>query len=70
MIRSLKDRIGNRFNVSVAETALQDIPARAELSIALVTNEARFAEGVIDKVDTLIDNDARALILSLDRSIC
>ena len=68
VIRSLKDRMRKKFNVSVAETGHQDVLTRAELSAALVTSHRRFADSVIDKVDRLVDNDRRALIIHMSRT--
>jgi len=67
VVRSLKDRMRNKFNVSVAETGHQDVLTRAELSIALVATDQRFADSVIDKVDRLVDTDRRALIIHTSR---
>ena len=67
VVRSLKDRLRRRFNVSVAETGLQDVHDRAELSLVLVTNDRRFAEGVLDKADDLVADNGRALISDLRR---
>ena len=43
VIRSIKDRLRHRYNVSVAETAYQDVKTRAELTVALVATDGRFA---------------------------
>ena len=67
VVRSLKDRMRNKFNVSVAETGHQDVLTRAELSAALVATDQRFADSVIDKVDRLVDTDRRALIIHTSR---
>ena len=67
VVRSLKDRIRNKFNLSVAETGHQDGLTRAELSVALVATDQRFADSVIDKVDRLVDTDRRALIIHTSR---
>lgn len=67
VVRSLKDRMRNKFNVSVAETGHQDVLTRAELSVALVATDRRFADSVIDKVDRLVDTDRRALIIHTSR---
>ena len=68
VIRSLKDRLRNKFNVSVAETGHQDVHTRAEISVALVATDQRFADSVIDKVDRLVESDRRALILRTSRA--
>ena len=67
VVRSLKDRMRNKFNVSVAETGHQDVLTRAELSVALVATDQPFADSVIDKVDRLVDTDRRALIIHTRR---
>ena len=67
VVRSLKDRMRNKFNVSVAETGHQDVLTRAELSVALVATDQPFADSVIDKVDRLVDTDRRALIIHTSR---
>ena len=54
ILKSLKDRLHNRFNVSVAETAHQDLWQRAELAASVVSNERRHAEQVLREVDQLI----------------
>jgi uncharacterized protein YlxP (DUF503 family) len=69
VVRSLKDRIRHRFNVSVAETAHQDVWTRAELSVALVSADRAFVETVLDKVDRLVSGDGRALVASSERDV-
>lgn len=69
VVKSLKDRVRGRFNVSVAETDHQDLWARAQLSVALVTTDGHFAESVLTQVDRLIEGDGRAVILSSHRDL-
>jgi uncharacterized protein YlxP (DUF503 family) len=40
VIKSIKDRMRNGFNVSIAEVAAQDSRQLAELGLAMVSNEA------------------------------
>jgi hypothetical protein len=67
VVRSLKDRLQARFHVSVAETGHQDVLTRAELAVALVATDRRFAETVLDKVDLMVQQNGRALILGTSR---
>ena len=64
VVKSLKDRIRARFNVSVAETAYQDAWTRAQLSVVLVTTEGASADSVLDKLDHFIEGEHRVVILS------
>ena len=69
VIRSLRDRLRAKFNVSVAETALQDVVGRAELSIALVSSDGRMAESVLDKTDRFVEMHGHASIVRVTREI-
>ena len=67
VVRSIKDRLRNRFNLSVAETDFHDVHVRAEISAALVTTDGRHAEQVLDKADTLVADNGRALVVRTRR---
>ena len=66
VVKSLKDRIRGRFNVSVTETAYQDVWTRAQLSVALVTTDGASPDSVISKLDRFIEGEHRVVILSVD----
>ena len=69
VVRSLRDRLRGKFNVSVAETAFQDVHGRAALSIALVASDGRFAESVLEKADRFVESHGGAVITSVRREI-
>ncbi len=50
VVKSLKDRIAHRHNVSVAEVAALDEHRRAVLGIAMVSNDSRYVQGALDKL--------------------
>ena len=68
VLRSLKDRLHNRFNVSVAETGHQDLWQRAELTACVVAGARRQAESVIDQVDRAVAAEPRARIIQVQRT--
>ncbi|MFQ5780095.1 MAG: DUF503 domain-containing protein [Nitrospiria bacterium] len=54
VLKSMKDKIKNRFNVAVAEVGDQDLWQKAVLGITTVANDKRFVNEVLDKVvDTI-----------------
>ena len=55
VLKSMKDRLHNEFNVSVAETAHHDVWQRAELTVCLVTGDRRHAESVLASVDRFVE---------------
>jgi uncharacterized protein len=54
IVKSLKDRLHQRFNVSAAETDHQDLWQRAELSAAVVSTDRQHAEQVLREADRLV----------------
>jgi len=63
ILSGLKDRIRNKFNVSVAEVEHQDAIQTALLGVAHVSNDSRYANGVLDKlVETIRRHPAARLI--------
>lgn len=69
VVRSLRDRVRHRFNVSVAETDHQDVWTRAEMTVAVVAGDRRFADSVLDKVDRFVEEDGRAVIAGTVRDL-
>ena len=63
IIKSLKDRLRNQFNVSVAETDHLDKWQRAELGIAAVSNKQKHAEEMIQKIFAWIEKEDRGEII-------
>ena len=69
VVRSLKDRLRHKFNVSVAETGFQDVHERARISMALVASDGRVAEQLLDRVDRFVQENARAVIVGVQREV-
>ena len=63
ILRSIKQRIKNDFNVSIAEVGYQDKWQRALLGVACVGNEKRFLNETLAKVLNVIDRDDRIEII-------
>lgn len=54
VLLSLKDRLRDKFNVSVAEVGEQDLWQKAVLGIACVANDGAFVNQVLDQAVNLI----------------
>ena len=54
VLLSVKDRVRDRFNVSIAEVGDQDLWQKAVLGIASVANERKHVNQVLDQVVNLI----------------
>lgn len=60
VIRSMKDRIGKKFNVSIAEVDYMDKWQRAQLGIAQVGNDYKYLEKSMNTIFKIIDNNLEA----------
>lgn len=62
VVKSLAAHIRNKFNVSVAEVDDLDVWRRATLGVAVVSNEAKFANQVLSKVVDHVEDDFRVVL--------
>jgi hypothetical protein len=63
IVKSLKDRLHQRFNVSVAETAGHELWQRAELTCAVVATDRRHAEEVLRAAEQLVASHDLARVI-------
>ena len=68
VVKSLKDRLHDRFNLSVAETGHHDLWQRAEITACVVATDRRLADSVLSNADRLVAGDARARIIDSYRT--
>jgi len=57
VLKSLKDRLKNKFNVSVAELKYQDKWQRAQIGIAAIGNEQSIVEKSLQKIFRILDGN-------------
>jgi uncharacterized protein YlxP (DUF503 family) len=68
VVKSLKDRLRDRFNVSVAETAHQDRWQRAELTACVVAGGRAQLDPLLEHLDRFVAGDPRARIIDSYRT--
>ncbi|MFZ0244961.1 DUF503 domain-containing protein [Candidatus Binatus sp.] len=56
VLRAIKDRVRNKFNVSIAESDSHDMWQRAELGIAQVGSDRAFVDRALREVVNFIDS--------------
>lgn len=66
VIKSIKDRIRKRFNVSVAEVGGNDLWQRCDIAVAFVTNESRMADRVFNEIRNLVLNTSSVELINSD----
>ncbi|NOS99070.1 MAG: DUF503 domain-containing protein [Phycisphaerales bacterium] len=68
-IKSLKDRLSNAFNVSVAEVEELDSWRRAVVAVALVANEGRFVQSCLDKIVDHVRREHRVILVDYEHAM-
>ena len=62
-------RSRNNFNIAAAEVEDQDFTDRATIGIVAVGNDARYIQGLLDKVEAFVDRLALAELLDAPKTI-
>jgi uncharacterized protein YlxP (DUF503 family) len=60
VVKSLKDRIAHRHNVSVAEVGALDQHRRSILAVAMVSNDSGYVEGALSKLVDFVRTVSKA----------
>jgi len=63
IIKSVKDRIRGRFNVSFSEVDYQDKWQRSTLGAAIVTNDVKYANSVLSKIVDQMNSEKSIVLL-------
>lgn len=63
------ERTKNRFNASVAETALNDLLDKAEIGVAVLANDSAFINSKLDKIVSFIDEMCLAEIVDVEMEV-
>jgi len=65
ILRAIKDRVRNSFNVSISEIDHHDLWQRSTLGVAVIGSDTRFVHSVIDKVVNLVNRESRAEVIDV-----
>lgn len=69
ILRSLKDRIMHRINVSAAEVGKQDLWQAAELAFVTVAAEKMTVDKRLSEISSLIRSNPRYIVIDLHTEI-
>lgn len=67
IVRSLLDRVRNRFNVAAAEVEHQDRRDRAVLALVCVSNEAGHVDEMLTRMVNWIDAQTHGQLVHVER---
>jgi uncharacterized protein YlxP (DUF503 family) len=66
VIKSLKDRLRQHFNVAVAETGNLDSRQAAELTAVVVANESRFVNSSLQSIVNFVERQSSAVLVDYE----
>ncbi len=69
VLRSLKDRLRNRFNVALCETDYQDKWQRSEIAVVSVAGSRKAIDKTVQSIMTYIEKEERAVVIEVDKEI-
>jgi len=59
VLRRIKDKAQQKFNLAIAEVGDGDVWQSAVLGFAVVANQKRFVESMVEKIVNFIDSEAK-----------
>jgi len=69
VVKSIKDRVGHKFNASIAEVGAQDVYQTAVLAVAVVGNDRDYIQSVLSQIANLVRGARGAELAGCDQEI-
>lgn len=63
VVRSVRDKLRRRFNVSANEVAYQDLLQRARLAVSFVADRRDSADSLLDTLQQFVESNADATVV-------
>ena len=64
VLKSIKDRLRQRFNIAVAEIGDQDLWQSSLLGVAAIGNDKRYVNGLLTDVENWIERNGNVELVS------
>ncbi|MCD4652990.1 DUF503 domain-containing protein [bacterium] len=69
VVKSLKDRLRNKFNISIAETGEQDVWQRCEIGFTCISNDNGYVDGLMALVIQKVESDGKIQVIDISTEI-
>jgi uncharacterized protein YlxP (DUF503 family) len=60
VVKSLRDKLRHRFEISANEVAFQDLHQRARIGVAFITSDHPSADAMLEKIASFVETNADA----------
>ena len=61
-VKSIRERLRNKFNLSVAEIGWQNLHQRSAVAVTTVSGEKKIVMQVLDKANELVEHETRIVV--------
>jgi uncharacterized protein YlxP (DUF503 family) len=62
VVRSLRDKLRRRFNISANEVAFHDVHQRARLGISFIADRRDSADSLLDRIQNFVEAHGNAVL--------
>lgn len=62
VVKSLRDKLRSRFEISASEVAFHDVHQRSRIAIAFVTGDGPTADAFLDKIHSFVETNTDAVL--------
>jgi len=62
VVRSLRDRLRSRFEITAREVALQDLHQRARLAVTFLAPDGAAADAIMSKIHDFVDSNTDGML--------
>lgn len=69
VLKSIKTKIRNKFNVSIAEVENNDKWQRASLGVSIISNDKKIIDSTFSQILTFIESDGRVEVIDYSSEI-
>ena len=66
VLKSLKEKLSNRFNISIAEVDYLDVWQRTQLAVVTVSKQKRRANEILSRIVNLAGRESEAVLIRTD----
>src|SRR5947209_10850189 len=62
VVRSLRDKLRHKFEISASEVALHDLHQRTRLGVAFIVSDHGSADAMLEKIASFVETNAEATL--------
>jgi len=62
VVKSLRDKLRNRFEISAAEVGMQDLHQRARMAVAFIALDQPGVDGMLEKIQHFVESSSDGML--------